>query len=69
MRTLPLCLTVLSGLVLSAAAEEKPVPAKSGNDDVAAQEAKHLGNQRQVTFGLPRAGEGYFSPDGKSIVY
>ncbi len=38
-------------------------------DDAAKQEAKHLGNIRQVTSGLPRAGEGYFSPDGKSIVY
>lgn len=32
-------------------------------------EAKHLTNVRQVTFGLPRAGEGYFSPDGTQIVY
>src|SRR5579862_1999654 len=32
-------------------------------------EAKHLAGVRQVTHGLPRAGEGYFSPDGKSIVY
>jgi Tol biopolymer transport system component len=32
-------------------------------------EGKHLANVRQVTQGLPRAGEGYFSPDGKSIVY
>lgn len=36
-------------------------------DDAA--EAKHLGNIRQVTFGLPRAGEGYFSPNGEWIVY
>lgn len=36
--------------------------------DVAA-EAKHLANQRQVTMGLPRAGEGYFSPKGDWIVY
>lgn len=32
-------------------------------------EAKHLANLRQVTFGLPRAGEGYFSPDGQWIVF
>jgi Tol biopolymer transport system component len=32
-------------------------------------EARHLANARQVTFGLPRAGEGYFSPDGRTIVY
>ena len=36
-------------------------------DDAA--EAKYLANQRQVTFGLPRAGEGYFSPTGDWIVY
>jgi TolB protein len=34
-----------------------------------AAEAKHLANIRQVTSGLPRAGEGYFSPTGESIVY
>ncbi len=36
-------------------------------DDAA--EAKLLANLRQVTFGLPRAGEGYFSPKGDWIVY
>jgi TolB protein len=35
----------------------------------AAKEAEFLGNPRQVTLGLPRAGEGYFSPDGQWIVY
>jgi Tol biopolymer transport system component len=34
-----------------------------------AAEGKHLANLRQVTVGLPRAGEGYFSPDGEWIVY
>ena len=38
-------------------------------DDAAAQEARHLTNVRQVTFGFPKAGEGYFSPDGKSIIF
>lgn len=32
-------------------------------------ESQHLAHLRQVTYGLPRAGEGYFSPDGKWIVY
>ncbi|GIW95098.1 MAG: hypothetical protein KatS3mg110_3139 [Pirellulaceae bacterium] len=32
-------------------------------------ESRFLANVRQVTRGFPRAGEGYFSPDGKSIVY
>ncbi len=39
------------------------------NDDTVQKEGKHLSNIHQVTLGLPRAGEGYFSPDGKSIVY
>ncbi len=38
-------------------------------EDVVTQEAVELSNIRQVTQGLPRAGEGYFSPDGKWIVY
>ena len=32
-------------------------------------EARFLSNTRQVTSGMVKAGEGYFSPDGKSIVY
>lgn len=37
--------------------------------EVAEGESRHLANIRQVTFGLPRAGEGYFSPDSDWIVY
>ncbi len=33
------------------------------------RESQFLSNARQVTFGLPRAGEGYFSRDGEWIVY
>ena len=36
-------------------------------DDAA--ESKQIANLKQVTSGLPRAGEGYFSPDGNWIVY
>jgi len=32
-------------------------------------EANHLTNIRQITHGFVKAGEGYFSPDGKQIVY
>ena len=32
-------------------------------------ESKYLSNIRQVTKGMTKAGEGYFSPDGKQIVY
>lgn len=38
-------------------------------DEVAKGESAHLSSIRQVTLGLPRAGEGYFSPDGQWIVY
>jgi Tol biopolymer transport system component len=32
-------------------------------------ESKFLSNIRQVTSGMQKAGEGYFSPDGRSIIY
>ena len=32
-------------------------------------ESKFLSNTRQLTSGFVKAGEGYFSPDGKQIVY
>ncbi|MGD9722458.1 MAG: biopolymer transporter Tol [Pirellulales bacterium] len=32
-------------------------------------ESKYLSNVRQLTSGFTKAGEGYFSPDGKTIVY
>jgi TolB protein len=32
-------------------------------------EAAHLKNIRQLTFDFARAGEGYFSPDGKTIIF
>src|SRR5205823_5650973 len=33
------------------------------------QESQYLKNIRQVTFDFVRAGEGYFSPDGKQIIF
>jgi Tol biopolymer transport system component len=33
------------------------------------EETAHLKNIRQVTFDFARAGEGYFSPDGKTIIF
>ncbi len=32
-------------------------------------EGKYLSNVRQLTSGFVKAGEGYFSPDGKTIIY
>jgi Tol biopolymer transport system component len=37
--------------------------------DWQAAEAAHLKNVRQVTDGFVRAGEGYFSPDGKRVIF
>lgn len=55
------CLVLLSSITPIAwgqeAASEKSI------------ESKYLGNVRQVTSGMVKAGEGYFSPDGKQIVY
>ena len=60
------------------AAAQKGVPAKqSARTQKASPEAadsssiekRFLTNIRQVTTGFEKAGEGYFSPDGKTIVY
>ncbi|MFN3153561.1 biopolymer transporter Tol [Bremerella sp.] len=37
--------------------------------DTPSIESKYLSDVRQVTSGMVKAGEGYFSPDGKRIVY
>ncbi|HUG18567.1 MAG TPA: biopolymer transporter Tol [Planctomycetaceae bacterium] len=63
-RLVLVCLALL-GLTASfhkLSAEEKPLP-------ITEYESKYLENVRQVTFGLPRSGEGYFSQDGEWIVY
>ena len=44
-------------------------PAQPPAEDWKAAESAHLRNIRQVTFDFARAGEGYFSPDGKRIIY
>lgn len=70
---LTLCVIVLP---LSVAALAEDAPAKhpvaseaAPGSDAAKKESEHLGNVRQVTFDLPRSGEGYFSPDGEEIVF
>jgi Tol biopolymer transport system component len=40
--------------------------AAGGQDSI---ESRTFSNIRQVTSGMQRAGEGYFSPDGRSIIY
>lgn len=61
MRTLLLSAAVLTLSIISTV--------NAADETAAEKESKHLTNIRQVTSGLPRAGEGYFSPDGKSIIY
>lgn len=53
-----LALLLLLGVSGSSAAADEP-----------SIESQFLSNVRQVTSGFEKAGEGYFSPDGKQIVY
>jgi TolB protein len=57
------------GIMISARFAGAAEPATKASLVLSPHEKKHLANVQQVTEGLPRAGEGYFSPDGKQIVY
>lgn len=54
---------VLASLIATSAAS------RSLAEDDNSIESKHLSNIRQVTQGMVKAGEGYFSPDGSKIIY
>ena len=54
-------------LIAVAAIGAGPTPPQSAED--AAREARHLTNIRQVTSGFAKAGEGYFRPDGRAIIF
>ena len=56
----------MTPLLLSAALL---APAQPRAEDWKAKEATHLTNVRPVTAGFVRAGEGYFSPDGKQVIF
>ena len=60
-----LCALLLMTAVGVAAEPAAPMQAVG----LSPHESKTLANARQVTVGLPRAGEGYFSPDGEWIIY
>lgn len=64
-------LSTASALMISVALAAQPagVGRPLSPEEVAQLESKHLTNIRQVTFGFFRAGEGYFSPDGKNIIF
>ncbi len=65
----------LAKLILAAALTGQHPPSGSpaapalSADEVVRLESAHLTNIRQVTYGFSRAGEGYFSPDGHSIIF
>ena len=67
--------STLANLVLAAAlTAQHPTAGSSAAtgafaEEVARLESAHLTNIRQVTSGFARAGEGYFSPDGHSIIF
>ena len=60
-------------VLLSALTAQSPHPGASPDamppEEVAAKEAVHLTNIKQVTFGFAKAGEGYFRPDGQAIIF
>ena len=60
-------------VLLSALTAQSPHPGASPDamsaEEVAAKEAVHLKNIKQVTFGFSKAGEGYFRPDGQAVIF
>jgi len=58
---------MLGHLALAAALIAQPPTPDTKEADAA--EAGHLKEIRQVTFGYAKAGEGYFRPDGRGIIF
>jgi Tol biopolymer transport system component len=54
---------------MSSLAFAQPPGTKPAGGPSPSIEGQHLTNIHQVTTGMVKAGEGYFSPDGKTIVY
>src|SRR5262249_49510269 len=63
----PAIFALLIGLTQCALADD----AASSASDAAKEsiEGKYLKNVQQITFDFAKAGEGYFSPDGRSIIF
>ncbi len=55
---------IIAGVLLGALASQAAADETPGSI-----ESRFLKNVRQVTSGFEKAGEGYFSPDGKQIIY
>src|SRR5690242_7967047 len=67
--TLATSMTLAAALVAQHPSGGPSGPPGMSPEEVARLEARHLKDIRQVTYGLARAGEGYFSPDGMSIIF
>ena len=59
---------MLIALTVAAVLAAAPEPDSNPND-ADRMEARHLKNIRQVTSGFDRAGEGYFRPDGRAVIF
>src|SRR5262245_47436140 len=62
------CIVVAAFVGSLRAQEKSPAPAvtQTAADSI---EPKFLSNIRRLTYDFVKAGEGYFSPDGRSIIY
>jgi Tol biopolymer transport system component len=56
-------------IAVAAFASLAVVPNAFSDKPASSVESKYLRNIRQVTSGFVKAGEGYFSPDGKTAIY
>ena len=59
----------LTGLMIALAIFFVITPEVPSQEEEKSVESTYLKNVRQVTSGFAKAGEGYFSPDGKKIIY
>jgi TolB protein len=62
-------IALLTSLALVVGTPETQKPERPAATGWQKAEAAHLKNIKQVTFDFVRAGEGYFSPDGKKIIF
>ena len=60
---------MLNLLLIAAALGQHPPTGPAQTAEDATSEATHLRNVKQVTFGFAKAGEGYFRPDGKGLIF
>ncbi len=72
-QTLALIVAVVASVPYQFSAAEDAASPRTPSAVVTAElsplESRYLRNLRQVTSGMVKAGEGYFSPDGQTIIY